>query len=56
MGPRTPEQLDEMLEIADRTADDALRASLDGLNPPGTAVANFHNTSGWMKERIDDPA
>ncbi len=56
VGPRTPEQLDEMLEIADRAADDELRASLDGLNPPGTAVANFHNTSGWMKERIDDPA
>jgi aryl-alcohol dehydrogenase-like predicted oxidoreductase len=56
VGPRTPEQLDEMLEVADRAADDALRASLDALNPPGTAVANFHNTSGWMKERIDDPA
>jgi aryl-alcohol dehydrogenase-like predicted oxidoreductase len=55
VGPRTPEQLDEMLAVADRTADDALRASLDALNPPGTAVANFHNTSGWMKERIDDP-
>jgi 1-deoxyxylulose-5-phosphate synthase len=56
VGPRTPEQLDEMLAVADRAADDELRASLDGLNPPGTALANFHNTSGWMKERIDDPA
>lgn len=55
IGPRTPEQLREMLQVVDVHADDALRATVDGLNPPGTAVANFHNTSGWMKERIEDP-
>jgi uncharacterized protein YeaO (DUF488 family) len=30
-------------------ADDGLRAAFDELNPPGMAVSNFHNTSGWMK-------
>ncbi|HEV8676072.1 MAG TPA: aldo/keto reductase [Methylomirabilota bacterium] len=55
VGPRTPEQLGEMLKVVDLTADDELRATLDALNPPGTAVANFHNTSGWVRERIDDP-
>lgn len=55
VGPRTPEQLLEMLKVVELTADDELRASVDALNPPGTAVANFHNTSGWMRERIADP-
>ena len=49
IGPRTPEQLAEMLQIADMQADHNLRAAFDALNPPGMAVSNFHNTSGWMK-------
>lgn len=49
IGPRTPEQLTEMLTVADVRADDRLPAAFDMLVPPGTAVANFHNTSGWMK-------
>jgi aryl-alcohol dehydrogenase-like predicted oxidoreductase len=54
VGPRTPEQLGEMLAVAERSADDTLRAALDALNPPGTAVANFHNTSGWLRTRLDE--
>jgi 1-deoxyxylulose-5-phosphate synthase len=53
VGPRTTDQLAEMLAVAERSADDALRAALDALNPPGTAVANFHNTSGWLRTRLD---
>lgn len=52
IGPRTLAQLQEMLAIADRRADDALRAAFDALNPPGMAVSNFHNTSGWMKATV----
>jgi len=29
--------------------DDLLRAACDELVAPGTNVANFLNTSGWMK-------
>jgi len=54
IGPRTPQQLKESLKIGDRRADDHLRAAFDELNPPGTAVTNFHNTSGWLKTRIDE--
>jgi len=54
VGPRTPEQLREMLKVVDLRADDELRAACDALNPPGTAVANFHNTSGWLKTWIED--
>jgi hypothetical protein len=44
--PRTPEQFAEL------RADDALHAAFDRLNPPGMAVSNFHNTSGWMKASV----
>ncbi len=47
IGPRTIGHLNEMLPVADRHADDRLRAAFDQLNPPGQAVSDFHNTSGW---------
>ncbi|MFN2166028.1 MAG: aldo/keto reductase, partial [Anaerolineae bacterium] len=52
IGPRTLEQLKEMLAVADLEADDALRSAFDELVPPGMAVSNFHNTSGWMKATV----
>lgn len=52
IGSRTVEQLNEMLAIADMHADDVLRAAFDELNPPGMAVSNFFNTSGWMKATV----
>lgn len=29
-----------------------LRASCDALVPPGSAVANFHNSAQWMKMQL----
>jgi len=52
IGPRTVEQLNEMLVVASRHADDTMHVELDELNPPGMAVSNFHNTSGWMKAGV----
>jgi aryl-alcohol dehydrogenase-like predicted oxidoreductase len=54
VGPRTLEQLNEMLHVASMKADDALHEAFDQLNPPGTAVSNFHNTSGWMKATVPE--
>jgi len=54
IGPRTLEQLIEMLQVSGMRADDALREAFDRLNPPGTAVSNFHNTSGWMKATVPE--
>jgi len=34
------------------TLDDETRAACDELVPPGSAVANFHNTAPWMKAKI----
>jgi len=52
IGPRTLEHLEDMLPVADMTLDDSLRAACDELVPPGSSVANFHNTSEWMIGKI----
>ncbi len=52
VGPRNVQQLHEVVQVVDRHADDELRAAFDELNPPGMAVSNFHNTSGWMKATV----
>jgi len=52
IGPREIEQLDEMVAVAGLHADDTLRDAFDELVPPGMAVSNFHNTSGWMKATV----
>ena len=31
------------------TLTDEERAACDRINPPGSAVVNFHNTAPWMK-------
>ena len=49
LGPRTVAQLEELLPVLEMTLDDATRAACDELVPPGSAVANFHNSAEWMK-------
>ena len=44
--------LEELLPVLDMSLDDPLREACDTLVPPGTHVANFFNTSGWMKTSI----
>ena len=41
--------LEDLIPVMDMHLDDELRAACDGLVAPGTHVANFLNTSGWMK-------
>lgn len=48
-GPRTVAQLEHILPVLDMALSDNLRAACDELVPPGSAVANFHNTAPWMK-------
>jgi aryl-alcohol dehydrogenase-like predicted oxidoreductase len=49
IGPRTMEHLESLLPVMDMDLSDDLRAACDELVPPGNAVADFHNTSGWSK-------
>ena len=52
VGPRTLEQLQELLPVQEMTLGDDERAACDALNPPGGAIVNFHNTSGWMRTPV----
>ncbi|MBW2031230.1 MAG: aldo/keto reductase [Deltaproteobacteria bacterium] len=52
MGPRTIEQLEELLPVAEMTLDDQTRAACDELVPPGSVVSDYHNTAYWMKMKV----
>lgn len=49
MGPRTIDQLNELLPVLEMQLTDEERLACDAINPPGGVIANFHNTAGWMK-------
>jgi aryl-alcohol dehydrogenase-like predicted oxidoreductase len=52
IGPRTLAHLEDALAILEKKLDDADRPLFDALVHPGNAVADFFNTSEWMKARI----
>jgi aryl-alcohol dehydrogenase-like predicted oxidoreductase len=52
IGPRTLGHLKDFLPVMDMRLNDADRPLFDGLVHPGSAVADFHNTSEWMQARI----
>jgi aryl-alcohol dehydrogenase-like predicted oxidoreductase len=52
IGVRSMEQFEPLLAVKEMSLDDGLRAACDELVPPGSAVANFHNTADWMKMQI----
>ncbi|MFN8483922.1 MAG: aldo/keto reductase [Anaerolineae bacterium] len=51
-GARTVAQLEHILPVLEMRLSDDLRAACDALVPPGSAVANFHNSAAWMKMRV----
>lgn len=53
IGPRTEEHLEDALGVLDMHLEADTAAALDEIVPPGSAVADFHNTSGWMKTKLD---
>ena len=48
------EHLESALSILDLTLPADLAAKLDEMNPPGSVVADFHNTSRWMKMHVPE--
>ena len=52
IGPRNIEQLEHLLPVLEMKLNETVKAACDELVPPGSAVANFHNSSGWMKMRL----
>jgi len=55
IGPRTVEQLEHFLPVLEMQLDESIRQACDELVPPGSVVANFHNSAPWMKMRVDWP-
>jgi len=53
IGPRTLTHLENLLPVADMKLSDEIRIACDKLVPPGSVIANFHNTAEWMKTAID---
>ena len=54
IGPRTLDQLEELLPVLEMSLDNETRKACDELVPPGSVVANFHNSAPWMKMRVAD--
>lgn len=52
IGPRTMKHFDDLIGVKDMKLSDDLRKACDALVPPGSAVANFHNTADWMKMQL----
>lgn len=52
IGPRTIEQLEQFVPVLEMKLDSSLRSACDKLVPPGSAVANFHNSAPWMKMKL----
>jgi aryl-alcohol dehydrogenase-like predicted oxidoreductase len=52
IGPKSLEQLEHLLPVADMNLNEEMRQACDAINPPGSAVANFHNSAPWMKTVI----
>ena len=51
-GPRTLDQLEQILPVLDMNLPDELRVACDALVPPGSAVTNFHNGCTWMRQQV----
>ena len=49
VGPRTMEQLKDLLPVLEMSLSEEDRLACDEINPPGGVVTNFFNSAGWMK-------
>lgn len=52
IGPKSVAQLQHFLPVADMTLSAEMATMCDAINPPGSAVANFHNSAAWMKMQL----
>lgn len=53
IGPRTISQLEQMLPLLEAALPPDIRTACDTLVPPGSAVANFHNSAPWMRMKLN---
>jgi len=53
LGPRREAHLDDALPVLEMELNPEIAKELDEIVPPGSAAANFHNTSRWMKMKLE---
>jgi 1-deoxyxylulose-5-phosphate synthase len=53
IGPKNLAQLEHLLPVLEMNLPDEIRIACDGIVPPGSAAANFFNSSGWMKMQLE---
>jgi 1-deoxyxylulose-5-phosphate synthase len=53
IGPKNLAQLEHLLPVLEMSLPDEIRIACDGIVPPGSAAANFFNSSGWMKMQLE---
>ena len=53
IGPKSVEQLEHMLPVLEMSLTPEIAAACDAICPPGSAIANFHNSARWMKMQLD---
>ena len=53
IGPKNLAQLEHLLPVLEMTLPEEIRAACDSIVPPGSATANFFNSRGWMKMRLE---
>ncbi len=51
-GPRTLEQLQDLLPVLEMSLSEEERQACDQINPPGGVITNFFNSAPWMKTPI----
>lgn len=51
-GPRTLEQIKDIVPLMEKSLSQDLKEACDELVPPGSAVANFLNSAPWMKGKL----
>ena len=51
-GPRTQDQLKDLLPVMEMSLSDEIRQACDEIVPPGSAVADFLNSAPWSKQKL----
>jgi aryl-alcohol dehydrogenase-like predicted oxidoreductase len=52
IGARTVDRLESLLPVLEMTLSDEIREACDNLVPPGSFVADFHNSSLWSMAKV----
>jgi aryl-alcohol dehydrogenase-like predicted oxidoreductase len=53
IGPRTLTHLEDAIPVLEMQLDPEVAGELDEIVPPGSAVADYHNTSRWIKMKLE---